>query len=182
MREVFGSQKDQTKREIQITCFQVISVRRNNTSRHAKRQIRFDGEAVFQVCSPFRVGDISRWEKVQKRAIKIPTILKNNDYFYRLETLQLAKLEKRRTRTDFIYMFNIVKGIYHIDLRRSLDFNDSKNRGHDYRFSRENFSAKRANEYSRFVTIRHNFISEQGCSSLEQSTFSSRDRSIIEIS
>ena len=55
-------------------------------------------------------------------------------------------------------MYKIVKGIYHIDLRRSLDFNDSKTRGHNYRFFRENLGAKRANDYSRFVTIRHNFF------------------------
>jgi len=115
-------------------------------------------EYAFQVWSPFRVGDISRLEKVQKRATKIPNILKNIDYLDRLEALHLTTLEKRRTRGDLIYMFKIVKGIDHIDLRRSLDFNDSKTRGHEYRFSREKFSAKRANDYSRFVTIRHNFF------------------------
>ena len=47
---------------------------------------------------------------------------------------------------------------YLLDLRRSLDLNDSKTRGHAYRFSREKFSAKRANDYSRFVTIRQKFL------------------------
>ena len=55
-------------------------------------------------------------------------------------------------------MFKIVKGIDDIDSRRSLDFNDSKARGHVYRFSREKFSAKRENDYSSFVTIRYNFF------------------------
>ena len=95
---------------------------------------------------------------MQKRATKILNILKNIDYLDRLEALHLTTLEKRRTRGDLIYMFKIVKGIDHIDLRRSLEFNDSKTRGHEYRFSREKFSAKRANDYSRFVTIRHNFF------------------------
>ena len=36
-------------------------------------------EYAFQVWSPFRVGDISRLEKVQKRATEIPIILKNID-------------------------------------------------------------------------------------------------------
>ena len=42
--------------------------------------VRSHLEYAFHVCSPFRVGDISRLEKVQKRATKIPTILKNIDY------------------------------------------------------------------------------------------------------
>ena len=120
-------------------------------------EVRLHIEYAFQVWSPFRVGVISRLEKVQKRASKISTILKNIGYLDRLEASHLTTLEKRRTRGDLIYMFKIVKGIDHIDLRRSLDFNDSKTRGHKYRFSREKFIAKRANDYSRFVTIRHNF-------------------------
>ena len=60
-------------------------------------------EYAFQVWSPFRVGDISRLEKVQKRVTKIPTILKNIDYLDRLEALNLTTLEKRRTRGDLIY-------------------------------------------------------------------------------
>ena len=85
-------------------------------------------EYAFQVWSPFRVGDISRLEKVQKRATKIPIILKNIDYLDRLP-LHLTTLEKRRTRGDLIDMFKIAEGIDHIDLKRSLCFNDSKTRG-----------------------------------------------------
>ena len=55
-------------------------------------------------------------------------------------------------------MLKIVKRIDDIDRRKNLDFNDLKTRGHQYRFSRENLSAKKANEYSRFVTIRHNLF------------------------
>ena len=62
-------------------------------------------EYTFHVWSPFRVGDISRLEKVQKRATKIPTFLKNIDYLDRLEALHLKALEKRRTRGDLINMF-----------------------------------------------------------------------------
>ena len=36
--------------------------------------------------------------------------------------------------------------------------NDSKTRGHDYRFSRENFGANRENGLSRFVILRHKFF------------------------
>ena len=113
------------------------------------------------------------WKNAKKIYRNLPTILKNIDYLDRLEALHLRTLEKGRTRRDLIYMFKIVKGIDHIHLRRSIDFNDSKTRGHEYRFSRENFSAKRANDYSRFVTIRHNFFLEQGCLSLEHPTFPS---------
>ena len=122
----------------------------------------FDGEAAFIICISglvtIRVGDISRLEKVQKCATKIPTILKNIDYLDRLEALHLSTLEKRRTRGDLIYMLTIVKEIDQIDLRRSLDFNDSETRGHEYRFSREIFSEKRANDCSRFKNISHTFF------------------------
>ena len=40
-------------------------------------------EYAFQVWSTFRVGVISKLEKVQKRATKIPTIHKNIDYLDR---------------------------------------------------------------------------------------------------
>ena len=43
-------------------------------------------------------------------------------------------------------------------LRRSLDLNHLKTRGHKYRFSREKFSAKRENYFSRFLTLRHIFF------------------------
>ena len=65
---------------------------------------------------------------------------------------------------DLIFMFKIVKGIDDINWKRSLDFNASKTRGHEYRLSRENFSAK---------TIRQNFFLNR-----EQSYFSSRNHSI----
>ena len=56
-------------------------------------------EYAFHVWSPFRVDEISRLEKVQKRATKI---LKNIDYLDRLEPLQLTPLEKRILRGDSI--------------------------------------------------------------------------------
>ena len=79
-------------------------------------------------------------------------------------------------------MFKIVKGIVDIDWGRNIKFNDLKTRGHDYRFSREYFGAKRSNKYSRFVTIcnyKAQFLLEQSCSSMEQYTFRSRNRAII---
>ena len=78
--------------------------------------VRLHLEYAFQV-SPFWfcVGDISSLKKVQKRATKISSILKNNDYLDRLEALQLTTLEKRRTRGDLIFMFKIFKGIDDID-------------------------------------------------------------------
>ena len=60
----------------------------------------------------------------------------------------------------------------------------------NYRFSRENFSAKVSYDFSRFVTKRHNLFSnrvaplKQGCRLfpyLEQSVFSCRNRSIIKL-
>ena len=67
-------------------------------------------------------------------------------------------MEKRRTRGDLTNMFKIIKGIDDIGWRRRLEFNDSVIRGQDYRFPIENFIAKIANDYSRFVIIRHNFF------------------------
>ena len=56
-------------------------------------------EHAFQVWSPFGAGDISKLEKVQKWATKIPTSLKNIAYSDRYEVLKLATLEKRRIRS-----------------------------------------------------------------------------------
>ena len=51
-------------------------------------------------------------------------------------------LEKKRTRGDLIYMFTIAKGIENIDSKISHGLIEPKTRGHDYRFSRENFKQK----------------------------------------
>ena len=122
----------------------------------------FDGKAAFRICISCLVTVSGSWHfeirKSPKRATKILTFLKSIDYLDRLEALQFTTLEKRRTRVNLIYMFKIVKGIDDIDWRRSLDFNDSKTKCYEYHFSREKFSAKRTNDYSRFVTIRQNFF------------------------
>ena len=67
-------------------------------------------EYAFQVWSPFLEGDISKLEKIQKKATKIPNKLKNMSYEYRLKALGLTKLEERRRRGDLIYMYKLNKG------------------------------------------------------------------------
>ena len=57
-------------------------------------------ECVFSFCNPYRQGDISILEKVQRHALKIPTKLKDLPYAERLKIWRITSLEERSTRDD----------------------------------------------------------------------------------
>ena len=68
-------------------------------------------EYAIQVWNPYAKKDVATLEKVQRRATKIPHLLKHLTYEERLHNLNLTSLEARRVRGDLIQLHKIESGI-----------------------------------------------------------------------
>jgi len=64
-------------------------------------------EYAVQAWSPYMVKDIQILEKVQQRATKCVTGLKNKTYQQRLKILGIPSLELRRKRGDLIETYTV---------------------------------------------------------------------------
>ena len=62
------------------------------------------------VLSPYRKGDIEALEKVQKRATKLITALKNLPYKDHLKACNMSTLHYRWVRGDMIETYKILSG------------------------------------------------------------------------
>jgi ribonuclease P/MRP protein subunit RPP40 len=67
--------------------------------------IRSHLEFAVLVWSPHRKDLVSRLERVQARATKIPFCLRHLSYEERLKVFDIEKLESRRNRGDLIQIF-----------------------------------------------------------------------------
>jgi len=84
--------------------------------------------------SPYKVGDISSIEKVQRRFTKRLPGLKNLTYKQRLVATNLDTLELRRLRTDLVVCYKIVFGLIEVDVNKFFSFaHVSNTRGHRYK-------------------------------------------------
>ena len=89
------------------------------------------GNAVW---GPFFVADQIAIEKVQRRATKLVTSIRNLPYNERLSILKLPSLYYRRRRGDMILVYQIFHGL--IDINPSIFFASatiSTTRGHNYK-------------------------------------------------
>lgn len=73
--------------------------------------IRPHVEFANVVWNPYLIKDISSLEKLQQRATKLVSSLKDLTYIDRLKKLKLPSLIHRRLRGDMIQTFKIVKGL-----------------------------------------------------------------------
>ena len=94
--------------------------------------IRSQLEYAVSVWCPYRKEDISRIEKVQMRATKLVSSVKNLSYIDRLEKLKLPTLKFRRSRGDMIEVYKIINLKYDACTKVALGFSkDSKMRGNN---------------------------------------------------
>ena len=97
-------------------------------------------EYCVQFWSPSLRKDISRIERVQRRATKMIPRLRNKSYEDRLATLNLYSLSKRRIRGDLIETFKICKGHENVNPDKYFDFTaDDRSRGHQYKIRPKRF-------------------------------------------
>ena len=96
-----------------------------------KAYVRPQLEYCQQICSPYLLGDINEIEKVQRRATKLLSHLKDLPYEDRLEKLKLYSLEGRRKRGDMILTFQLLKGFVNVDTSKMFKVKqNSRTRGH----------------------------------------------------
>ena len=89
-------------------------------------------EYAIQAWRPHRLGEINTLEKVQRRATKVPTQLRDMTYVDRCLKLKLTTLEERRARGDLIKIFKIQKVLDTVEWHSSLQVGPpgSGHRGH----------------------------------------------------
>ena len=102
-------------------------------------------EYSFETWNPQTQRNINRLEAIQRRATEF--ILKSNeDYNTRLSQLNLQSLFNRRFTMDVVFLFNLIKGHYNIDISDKVSF--GKDRNLDYNL-RKNYSFDLVCMYSR---------------------------------
>ena len=68
-------------------------------------------EYATSVWNPWQQKDIDLLEGVQRRAIKMVSGLRSNDYLERLSELNMETLQARRIKTDLIQVYKILNNI-----------------------------------------------------------------------
>jgi hypothetical protein len=126
-------------------------------------------EFAIAVWNPNRIGDASLLEKVQRRATKIPTALRNQSYEDRLVAFGLTKLGKRRERGDLIQFFKILHGYEEVAWHHSPELlrpelrqgPSAATRGHNMRLRKQEFKAKTRNDNFAAVNNRLHFLTNR---------------------
>ena len=99
-----------------------------------KSIVRSQLEYCNSVWSPYKKSDIEDIEKVQKRATKLISSIKNLNYANRLQKCNLTTLRFRRIRGDMIETFKILNGKYDINATPRLKLCTTSNtRGNDFK-------------------------------------------------
>lgn len=119
-------------------------------------------EYASVVWSPHLKGDVSALEKVQERATRIPTALRNLPYEERLKAWGLTSLEVRRSRGDLIQLYKNINGLDTIEWHTGPQFapigpTRSSTRN-DLCLRREAFASRTRNDHGHFVSVRHEFF------------------------
>jgi len=89
-----------------------------------KSIVRSHFDYCCPVWSPYRKGDITALEKVQKRATKMIPALKNLPYKDRLKACNMSTLHYRRVREDMIETYKILSGKYDTNVVPNLKTTD----------------------------------------------------------
>jgi len=107
---------------------------------------------------PYKVGDISSIEKVQRRFTKRLPGLKNLTYKQRLVATNLDTLELRRLRADLVVCYKIVFELIKVDVNKFFSFAPVRNTcGHRYKLFVEQSTRN----------VRHYFFLSTSCQYME---------------
>lgn len=109
-------------------------------------------EYCHVVWSPYFVKDIEKIEQVQRRASKLPNILRLEDYPTRIQKLHLSTLYDRRKRGDLIECFKIINDYYNCNFETFFHKNYNTHlRGHSKKL---NFERCALNPRKNFIVNR----------------------------
>lgn len=110
-------------------------------------------EYAYQIWSPYFKKDIDLLERVQRRATKMPTALRNKSYETRLDKLGLSTLQERRERGDLIETFKILNAFYNVPRLQDMFSlaNTTNLRGHSKKLYHNKF---KQNPRRHFLTNR----------------------------
>ena len=75
-------------------------------------------------------------EKVQERATKLVSSIKDLEYPDRLRRLNLTTLKYRRKRTDVLQVFRLIREIDKIDMKQFFTYNMNNTRGNGYKLNK----------------------------------------------
>ena len=105
-----------------------------------KSVVRPKLEYCIQAWRPHLAKDIELMERVQHRATKLISSLRNETYETRVKLLGLTTLETRRLRGDLIEAFKIMKGFEDISWNKFFKMSSSKQlRGHSLKLYKPSF-------------------------------------------
>lgn len=83
-------------------------------------------EFAVQAWNPYLKKDINSLERVQRKATKIPSSIRNLDYGTRLRKLGLTSLEKRRKRGDCILLYKILRKKEAVKFNKGLNWTEPR--------------------------------------------------------
>ena len=108
-----------------------------------KSIVRPSLEYCSTVWHPYLKKDITKIEKVQRRATRQVKSLQHLSYEDRLKYLNLPSLNYRRHRCDMIQIFKMVHGLDELDPSHFFEIvSESRTRGHKYKIAKKKFNSK----------------------------------------
>ena len=121
---------------------------------------------ILEYCSviwtPLYKGDIDEIEKVQRRATKIVSSIKNLSYPKRLRALDIPTLVYRRKRADMLQVFRIINDDDKLETETFFEFNTTVTRGHPFQlFKPRCNTAIRLHSFSQRVIDTWNDLDEK---------------------
>ena len=131
--------------------------------------VRSHLEFASAAWNPYLKGDIEKLEKIQQRASKIPTEMRDLPYEERLRIWGLTTLEVRRQRGDLIQMYKAINGLEEFNWYTGPCFAPNtqtrSSTNNALKLERESFPSRLRNDYGHFVTVRHEFFLNRVCGS-----------------
>ena len=117
-----------------------------------KTLVRPRMEHAIQAWCPYLQKDISKLEKIQRRATKLVPALANLTYEERLISLDLTTLEERRSRGDMIQVFKIVNGLDKVGageefLKLETGPLSERTRGHAFKLKKPRHRTSKRNKF-----------------------------------
>ena len=128
------------------------------------------------VWSPLKMMDIEAIEKVQRRATKLVSSVRDLPYSERLKKLKLPSLRFRRLRGDVIEAYKLLSGIYDTSLPQLLQQDHNRStRGHSLKLQKKRWSTSlRGNAFTNRIVNVWNALPEEIVTAPSLNSFKNR--------